>query len=136
MTGSVFVKETHYYIKGVDLDQPLTEDRSLDAARAEAASLLKHLKAALADPPESVRILDESEVPTPTAGISRDCAVCSYDKMVNYRIVEHWPPFESANRGCEDCGIRIASYTELVDDHVVRDVVEAWGLRHVSTPQP
>jgi hypothetical protein len=136
MTDPIFVKETHYYIKGVDLDRPLTDDRSVDAAREEAASLLKHLKAALVNPPESVRILDKSEVPTPTLGASRDCVVCSYDKMVNFVIVEHWPPFQSASRGCEDCGIRIESHTEVVNNQLVKDIVEAWGLQYVSAPQP
>jgi len=136
MTDPIFVKETHYYIKGVDLDRPLTDDRDLDTAREEAASCLKHLKAALANPPESVRILDESEVPAPTPDAPKDCIVCSYDKVVNFEHVEHWPPFQSASRNCEDCGVRIKSYTEVVNHQVVKDVIEAWGLEHVSAPQP
>jgi hypothetical protein len=136
MADPIFVKETHYFIQGIDLDQPLTDDRGFDAARSEVTSLQQRIKQALSEHPESVRILDESEVPAPPTDGDRECFVCSYTKVVNFETVEHWPPFEEdSGRGCEDCGLQVKSHTEVVNNQLVKDVVETWGMQHVQVPQ-
>ena len=74
MTDSTFVKETYYFVQGLDLDRPISDHRGVDAAREEIASLQQRVRQALSKHPESVRILGESEVPTPPLYASRGSA--------------------------------------------------------------
>lgn len=132
MSEQSVVKTVSYELANVNLDELRSDDPQVEGLLDEVALLLQRVRAARATRPAAAIALEMAQVPPVEA--LRDCIVCRYSKMVNFRIVEDTG--ETGERGCGDCGFRIKSHTTVVDYRLVRDEVECWDLKYPPSPQP
>jgi len=120
-------------MRGVDLGRAMPDNPQFEASRQEASALLAQVQTALADRSASVSMLDESRVPAPAIELPRGCINCSYTRLVNFYVVEHW---NSGARGCGDCGSYFEHTEKIVDYNLVEVITEAWEFQVIPGPQP
>jgi hypothetical protein len=60
---------------------------------------------------------------------ARNCDMCSYTKVVN-GVCEQWDEWGQGD--CENCGVRINSYTVRENGKIVEDVIEMWGYEKTT----
>jgi len=124
------VSKVEYYLEGGDLLTPMRDDPERESLRMEVLSMKERFNEAMANRPDSLEPLEESEVPQPE-GFSRNCVQCSYGKMVNFHVIEHWQA--PGRPSCPDeCGVRLNCETVVENGKVKKDIVECWEYWNVG----